>query len=978
MTLIDVTAGSIPRFGLLGPLKVTDGEENMTVSSLLQRKVLTALLLAPRTVVSADALQFTLWGDSPPKTARKTLHTLVSRLRGLLEPGEIVTHPPGYMIEVEDTQVDSILFENLVNAADEVMPSDPEQGLGLIKSALDLWRGEAIAEFADEEFAMTEARRLDELRLVADELRFDGMLALGRHESVIPELEAFIATHPFREKPRKRLMIALYRSGRATDALDVYRQFRDLLVEELGLDPSSEIQELELKILTQDEDLGTVEPDQPPPLSIPSIAPVKTRLPQPPLLLGREGELDRLREMAREPLTTVVGPGGVGKTSLVSVWSDSTPGASVVELCCIEDAEELIPTMTQQLGMNAQTGDPRASLISRLSAIGGTLVIDNCEHLLEPVRDFVYDLQRSAPEMKVVCTSRQRLGLPGEQVLTLEPLHVGSDVSDLDELYANEAVRLFLDRAHRADSTHRVSSEHLPVVAEICRVLDGLPLAIELAAARAPVFGVEELLQQVTRDISVLEQGSGRHRSLVNVLDWSIGLLDYETRRVLATAALFEGGFELAHLVEVHAGPNPVIGLGRLVDASLVYRVSDSHPGRFKLHVPTRIHVRSTLETSQAARQRLVSWGRRFVGDNCRAMGYPNESASRRRLLAETGNVRAAARAALAHGDREAAFEIAEMLGRADLLGSPEIAGLVDEVADSYRERDGRFALGALAAAARSSAIRGRIGEAVARAEAAERTAENRSHRGFYMAVHARAFVTYFKGDAIRAAALLDEIVDDKEVPSPERMIAQLDQATFLAMGGDLERARPLAVGSFERAVTDAGESVISYGSYVLGTLDLCVDASSALYSFDSAVNRATEAGIWAIERIARVCRIAALMLLDRDEEALEAVPELIDDLVKSGNYSQLLALVRVVANLSMRSGDLETAGLLARAYEAHEEAPRFSVVVNATGQLDDLTESLSETKWEELGERIRSMTEGDVVGLVKEVAETGTSATHH
>ncbi|HEX8133881.1 MAG TPA: BTAD domain-containing putative transcriptional regulator, partial [Actinomycetes bacterium] len=504
-------------FRILGPLEVLDGATPVAVSGAKERALLADLLVHAGRVVAADRLIEDLWGEWPPGNPANTLQGRVWALRRALGPAaaRLTTRPPGYRLDIDPELVDAARFERLAADADRVADHDPARALGLLAEALGLWRGSALAEFADQPWAQAEAARLEELRLAAVELRTKLRLAAGRHGELVGELEALVAAHPLRERLRGQLMLALYRSGRQADALGVYRETRALLAEELGVDPSPELQRLHQAILTQDAALEAA-PDRrrPPPHNLPE------RLTS---FVGRDVELREVGKLLQaHRLVTVTGPGGAGKTSLAvelarkvaGGWPD---GVWLVELAALRDPGLLPGVMTATLGLGEEPGEPghpppapAERLVEFAHDKHLLLVLDSCEHLAAACAAVAERLLRAAPGVKVLATSREVLGVAGEARWPVPPLAAPGpeEIGGPPEALARfDAVRLFAERAALADPGFRLDAESGPAVAELCRRLDGMPLAIELAAARVGALPAGELLERLSDRFALLAGG---------------------------------------------------------------------------------------------------------------------------------------------------------------------------------------------------------------------------------------------------------------------------------------------------------------------------------------------------------------------------------------------------------------------------------------------------------------------------------------
>ena len=442
-------------FRVLGPLEVWRNGQPLRLGAAKQRALL-GLLLIRRGEVPRDVLVEALWGERPPKGARNTLQVYVSRLRPVLGRGVIVTTPGGYRLDVEPGAVDAGQFESLFREGSDLLAArEVRRASALLSEGLGLWRGPAFADLRYEAFAQVEAGRLDELRLACVEERIEAELQLGHHSELVGELEALVVEHPLRERLRAQLILALYRSHRQSEALAQYQAARRMLADELGLEPSPELRELERMILSHDP--GLAAPPTPP-------APLSTLPLQPTPFIGRENELAELLELirgGRRRLVTLTGAGGSGKTRLaIEAASRLVPefgeGVWWVPLHALTDPELVLPTI-------ADAVDAKGDLSNHIGDRRMLVLIDNFEHLLD-----------AGPEVAALLTR-----CPGLFVLTTsrEPLHVAAEREyRVLPMTRTDAVALFDERA--------VQSAPEGVVADICERLDCLPLAVELAAAR--------------------------------------------------------------------------------------------------------------------------------------------------------------------------------------------------------------------------------------------------------------------------------------------------------------------------------------------------------------------------------------------------------------------------------------------------------------------------------------------------------------
>jgi predicted ATPase/DNA-binding SARP family transcriptional activator len=510
------------QYRLLGPLEVRAGDGPLPLGGKKQRALLALLLLNANRVVSRERLVDELWGDEPPPTAVTTVQVYVSRLRKVLPPGALHTRPAGYVLEAPPEQVDFLRFEELLAPARH---ADPEPCSRLLREALALWRGSALAEF-EEPFARVESARLEDLRLGALEDRIDADLALGRQAQLIGELEPLVAAHSHRERLRGQLMLALYRSGRQAEALQVYRDGRAALAE-LGLEPGDRLRELERAILNHDVALA---------------APSRARggLPVwPTPFVGRARDVAELCGLLSDgiPLLTLVGPGGVGKTRLAAeaargLQEAHAGGTFFVPLADARDATAVRPAIAETLDVHA--GESLTAFIRTHRVL---LILDNFEQLVEDGGGVMAELVREAREAKILVTSREPLRIQGEFVYAVPPL---------DE---EDAVALFVERARGVDASFRLTDENSEPVAEVCHRLDGLPLALELAAAHVRLLPPRAMLSRLEDRLAFLARGPRdapeRQRTIRATIDWSYGLLTEREQELFAHLSCFSGGFTI-------------------------------------------------------------------------------------------------------------------------------------------------------------------------------------------------------------------------------------------------------------------------------------------------------------------------------------------------------------------------------------------------------------------------------------------------
>ncbi|MFE3170912.1 BTAD domain-containing putative transcriptional regulator [Amycolatopsis sp. NPDC059235] len=655
------------RFGILGPLAVSsDDGEPVRVPEAKVRTLLAVLLVHEGRPVSADRLADDLWGDQLPGNPVNTLQTKVSQLRRALEgaePGQgraLVHQAPGYVLRIEPEALDVGRFRALIAAASTA--EDPQSKVTLFTEALALWRGPALAEFADEPFAQPVIQRLEEDRLVAQENLADARLALGEHAALTAELADLVGRHPLRERLRALQVRALYAAGRQSEALASYDELRRRLADELGLDPGSELAALHRSILAQDPALTAVVPQLPVPLTE---------------LVGRTAAVRAVSTLVSESrLVTLTGPGGVGKTRLAletahRLGGDFAAGAWLVELtgmdrheCALSQCppiEWVVEAIAATLGIRdaavPSPADPVERLAESLRGKETLVVLDNCEQLIEPVAALTARLLAAAPGLRILATSREPLGIAGETQFPVPPLDHDS------------AAQLFTARV--ADTGFTVDSSDAAAVAEICRKLDGLPLALELAATRVRALGVPELLRRLDDRFRVLDTTRrgvpARQQTLRAMIDWSWELLSEQERLVLQRLSVHTEDCALDAAEAVCAGDGveegEVLGLlAKLVDRSLVVPANNA---RYRLLESVAVYGLERLREAgevEKTRRRHAEYYVQLAGVADAGLRGRDQRRWLRRLDADLPNLRAAAENLAGWGSADNALRLANRL----------------------------------------------------------------------------------------------------------------------------------------------------------------------------------------------------------------------------------------------------------------------------------------------------------------------------
>lgn len=614
----DTARPGAARFQVLGPVAATDATgRSLALGPPRSRALLAALIVHAGRVLTVDQLTDLLWDGSPPATAPTMVHGAVAALRAVVEPrhgaeppGLLVTRDGGYELAVRPEQTDVGRFRPLLDQARPRLAADPAQASALLAEALALWRGPAL-DGIEAAFAREAADRWEELRLEGRELRIAAELALGHHHEVVGELQQLVLRHPFREHLAEHLVVAQYRCGRQADSLQTLRLLRRMLAAELGVEPGPRIQQLERAVLHHSTDLDAPLPRQMTPQSGALPAPYNS-------FVGRRRELGDITVLcAAHRLVTMTGPGGSGKSRLAvevarRLMDDGADDIRLIDLARLTAPALVGETVAQACGIRAAQGRGTAAAIgAALSGRDATIVLDNCEHLVEVAAEFVESLLAAAPRVKVLVTSREALRIPGEWVYAVGPLETADPGDRWEDIAGCASVQLFAERASAARPGFTLTRANAPLVLEVCRRLDGLPLALELAAARAASLPLAALAERLDDRFRLLDPDDGstgvRHRSLAATLRWSYELLSEQEQLLFARLTVFPATFTLAAAEAVAAGtdlPRQDVGrrLGRLVAVSTI-QMADDEDGetRYRLLETTREFGREQLAARTAS-----------------------------------------------------------------------------------------------------------------------------------------------------------------------------------------------------------------------------------------------------------------------------------------------------------------------------------------------------------------------------------------
>ncbi|MGD9996507.1 MAG: BTAD domain-containing putative transcriptional regulator [Ilumatobacteraceae bacterium] len=884
---------------VLGTVRVARDGLDEPIGSRRQRALLAALAVRHPRAVAVDDLVDAVWGDDPPNGAKATLQTYVSRLRSTLGDDAITHEPAGYRLGL-DAVVDADEARNALTSARARLGAEPAAAAEIARAALDRWHGTALAELADSEWFAPVAAGLQGAHDQLRDTLAEALVESGRALEAIDVLEQAVLAQPFHERAQLLLARALALSGRPTDALRAADRYRRTLRDETGLDPGPGLAELESAILTG-EAASPSQPTRrnvaPAPQDLPTL-----RLPRPGRLVGREAELTVLADALRTSrLVTVLGTGGVGKTRLVAellATSHDTP-AAVVELAAVDD-EQVVAAVAAAIRYRAGRADAEA-LVDAIGNDTTLLVLDNAEHVMAAVRATVRTLLDACPNLRVLATSRTRLGLPDERLVALQPLPTSGD--------RPASIELFADCLRRAQP-HGDIDLGGDDVRVLCERLDGLPLALEIAAARAAVLGVGALAERLATSNELMsipaEAGGGRHTSLEALVGWSYDLLGPPARRLLAALSIVDSEFDLtvaermaADLLDEPVAP----AFERLVDTCLV--ALGTAPGRFRMLDTIRRFASDRLVSNgdRAAVQRAHGRWITIEAAQLDALSTgPDEPLLSERIDRLRGDVRGAIARAADGGDVATLVSVSHhMMGALMYRPDADIARQVLDAAlrPNVRGADGEALL--LAAGSRAGWLLGDVttaatlaahAVAIAPTGVAGAAARGRAH-------HSLGVVALYAGRFDEAEVHFRHVADDPESTVGDRVDALAGAALSASYGGATDRAA--AHSRQHRAMAEASSrpSALAFADYVDGERALAHgEAEVALDLLRAAADRAWSVGatfVWGLS--STVLAATLVRRSDHDAAALE-LPTLLRRWRRTATWPQIWMSMRLVAEV--------------------------------------------------------------------------------
>lgn len=896
---------------VLGPVRITDATGEREIAARRQRSLIAALAVRAGRPVSVSDLVDAVWEDDPPEQARNTLQSYVSRLRGGF--GSIIDHGPGGYRLADHVGTDVGDVRSIATHLDRMPPSDPDERARLAMEALERWKGPALGDLRDDVWFSGALAELDELEATLLDIAADALVVAGKPTTAVGLIEARAAGRLAREPTQTLLVRALHAAARTTEALRAADRYRTWLRDETGLLPGPGF------VAAERAALDGVAESRPAPRPAGAESASSAELPRSTPLVGRDRDLDELAAAVdRGRVVTVTGVGGIGKTRLVAELSAAAGDREwiVVGLAPVEPGG-VAAALGARLGYRDDVADPRI-LVELLRSSHAVLVFDNGEHVIADVRRLVRHLVDGCPDLTVLVTSRSRLDLPDEHVLALAPLDVAGPGAP--------AIAVFLDRFRRARPDARLAADD-PTVLDVCARLDGVPLALELAASRAAVFGLDALARRLDAPIDVLASSvdrDGRHATLGNVIEWSVDLLDDPARRVLAALGAFHGTFDVdaAERVAAVVVDEPVAPIvGRLADASLI--APAEHAGEHRLLQMIRHFAVRELERLDVVDQVMEAhaWWvaseiRGIAGDSA----GPDESRTSTRLDAIRSEIDVALMWARRHERADLVATIVDPLA-GPLLYRPdhELVHAVHAAATDERAKPDPTLL---AAGARSAFLLGDLTAVETLAHRALDLAELdpvARHR----AAHALGVVRLYQGRFEESRRWFERITAEDTASLVDRLDAL--GGLGLALCYSVDTARAEVVIAQHRALAEVidSDTYRAFATYMAAERYVRDDdIDRATVALTDATELAWSVGARFVWGIASTVLAAILVRHRPVAEARRHLPVLIERWRRSATWPQLWTTLRLVAESIRAGGHAELALLVLATADCDPAAP--------------------------------------------------------
>jgi predicted ATPase/DNA-binding SARP family transcriptional activator len=969
---------------VLGSIEVVRNGAPVPIGGSKPRLALALLAAHQGSVVSTDRICEELWGDSQPADPAAVLQSHLSRLRRLLRPdAEIVARPPGYLLDAPPDIVDVGRFEMLCEQA--AASSDPQTVVDLLERAQACWRGPAFDEFVDQEWVIPLSVRLDELRTRASEDLFEARLALGTDATLVGDLEGAVVEQPLRERLWSQLILALYRGGRTPEALRRAEAYRVLLREELGLDPPPGFRELEERILNEDPTLlyGIQEARR---------SQSRRRVGETTRLVGRNHEMEELMVLVKsQRMVTLIGPGGVGKTRLVmrlanELWDEFDSEVFVAELAAVHDPGSTVAALAAAADVQQrQHLSIEETLIEYLRSRRALLVLDNCEHLKATVASLAERFLSSCPHITLLATSREVLGLPGEQVWRVGPLEVpeeGSNSTTVAQVANVPAAQLFVERAIAARPGFALGPENVSDVVRIVRRLDGLPLTLELAAARIRSMSTSALADRIENGFELLSGAQAslpsRHRTVGDLVAWSYDLLDPDEQQLFARLSVFSGSFELDAVEGVCAGRGVSAStvsmlLANLVDKSMV-QVTDERSPRYRLLETLREYGRLHLDEAEwdEVRARHACWYLDAAERCMTELVGPGEPNAVVVLDREFDNLRAAHSWSIEQANVDSALRLVASLReygfrcmRAEITGWADMAAALPGASDHTRYPV------VVAVAAYGRFVRGDLEGAINFGERAISAADRLRVDCSGLAERALCNVWFYRGEVPLALHWMDLMVESAKTGSAGRLAhACYMRSVAYTVLGDSQNGSRLAEMSHQAAVESGSPTALAQALYAAGVALTATDPEEAKAMLQDAVDVASNAGNRWIQAFALTEVLELEAGQGQPRQALKRYADVIDLWYRGGDWAnQWLSLRHVFGIFVQLRADLSAAtlhGALAAAGAAYALPFRVTDAERISSLADDLRSRLGEAAFASAVRRGARLSDGDIIEFVR------------